>query len=42
MKREDADHAAFVRCFAGRAVREKGFAELVRQAQDIADKLPAK
>jgi hypothetical protein len=25
-----------------RAPREKGFAELVRQAQDIVDKLPAK
>jgi hypothetical protein len=42
MKREDADHDAFLRCFAGRAPREKGFAGLVRQAQEIADKLPVK
>ena len=37
-----SDHAAFRRCFAERAPREKGFADLVRQAQDIVDKLPVK
>ena len=42
MKREDADHAAFRRCFVERAPRDKAFADLVRQAQEIADKLPAK
>ena len=39
---EEEGHAAFRRCFAERAPREKGFADLVRQAQEIADKLPAK
>ena len=39
---ENAGYAAFRRCFAERAPRENGFADLVRQAQDIADKLPAK
>jgi hypothetical protein len=39
---EEEGDAAFRRCFAERAPREKGFADLVRQAQDIADKLPAK
>ena len=42
MARENKDHATFLRCFAGRAPRAKGFADLVRQAQDIADKLPAR
>jgi hypothetical protein len=41
-KREERDHTAFLRCFAERAPREKGFADLVRQAQEIADKLPVK
>jgi hypothetical protein len=39
---ENEGYAAFRRCFAERAPREKGFADLVRQAQDIVDKLPAK
>lgn len=34
--------AAFRRCFSERAPKEKGFAELVRQAQTIIDGLPAK
>ena len=42
MAAENAAYVAFRRCFAERAPREKGFAELVRQAQDIVDKLPAK
>ena len=42
MEIEDAGYAAFRRCFAQHAPREKGFADLVRQAQDIVDKLPAK
>jgi hypothetical protein len=42
MSIEDEGYAAFRRCFAERAPREKGFADLVRQAQDIADRLPAK
>ena len=39
--REDGA-AAFRRCFAERAPKEKGFADLVRQAQAIADALPVK
>ena len=39
---ENEGYAAFRRCFAERAPREQGFADLVRQAQEIADKLPAK
>jgi hypothetical protein len=39
---ENEGYAAFRRCFAERAPREKAFADLVRQAQEIADKLPAK
>ena len=39
--REDGA-AAFRRCFAGQAPRDKGFADLVRQAQAIADALPVK
>lgn len=39
--REDGA-AAFRRCFAERAPKDKGFADLVRQAQDIVDGLPAK
>jgi hypothetical protein len=42
MKIENEGYAAFRRRFAERAPREKGFADLVRQAQDIVDKLPAK
>jgi hypothetical protein len=42
MSIEDEGYAAFRRCFAERAPREKGFADLVRQAQEIADRLPAK
>jgi hypothetical protein len=42
MEIENEGYAAFRRCFAERAPREKGFADLVRQAQDIVDKLPAK
>jgi hypothetical protein len=42
MSIEDEGDAAFRRCFAERAPREKAFSDLVRQAQDIADKLPAK
>ena len=38
----DRADRAFRRCFAERAPRDKGFSELVRQAQDIIDKLPAK
>jgi hypothetical protein len=34
--------AAFRRCFAEQAPKEKGFADLVRQAQTIVDGLPAK
>jgi hypothetical protein len=39
--REDGA-AAFRRCFAERAPKEKGFADLVRQAQGIVDALPVK
>jgi hypothetical protein len=39
--REDGA-TAFRRCFAERVPKEKGFADLVRQAQSIADALPAK
>lgn len=39
--REDGA-AAFRRCFAERAPKDKGFADLVRQAQAIVDALPAK
>ena len=39
---EEEGDAAFRRCFAERAPRDKNFPDLVRQAQDIADKLPAK
>jgi hypothetical protein len=39
---EDEADKAFRRCFAERAPRDKGFANLVQQAQDIIDKLPAK
>jgi len=39
---ENEGYAAFRRCFAERAPREKGFPILTRQAQDIADRLPAK
>ena len=39
-KIRDEGDAAFHRCFAERAPREKGFADLVRQAQAIADALP--
>jgi hypothetical protein len=42
MSIEDEGYAAFRRCFAERSPREKGFADLARQAQDIADRLPAK
>jgi hypothetical protein len=39
--REDGA-AAFRRCFAERAPKDKGFPELVRQAQTIADALPSR
>jgi hypothetical protein len=42
MSIEDEGDAAFRRCFAERAPREKGFADLVRQAQEIVEKLPVK
>jgi hypothetical protein len=40
--RLDRADKAFRRCFAERAPHDKGFADLVRQAQDIVDRLPAK
>lgn len=42
MSIEDEADEAFRRCFAEQAPRDKGFADLVRQAQDIIDRLPAK
>ena len=39
--REDGA-AAFRRCFAEHAPKDKGFANLVRQAQEVVDALPAK
>jgi hypothetical protein len=39
---EEEGDAAFHRCFAERAPPDKGFPDLVRQAQEIVDKLPAK
>jgi len=42
MQIENEGEAAYQRCYRERAPKEKGFAELVRQAQAIADTLPAK
>lgn len=39
---ENEGEAAYQSCYRERAPKEKGFAELVRQAQRIADALPAK
>jgi hypothetical protein len=40
MQIENEGEAAYQHCFAERAPKEKGFAELVRQAQTIVDALP--
>jgi hypothetical protein len=40
-KIQEEGAAAFRRCFAEQAPKEKGFADLVRQAQTIVDGLPA-
>jgi hypothetical protein len=39
---ENEGEAAYQRCYRERAPKEKGFAELVRQAQTVADALPTK
>jgi len=41
-KIQEEGAAAFRRCFAEHAVKEKGFADLVQQAQAIVDALPVK
>ena len=41
MQIENEGETAYQRCYGERAPKEKGFAELVRQAQAIADALPA-